>query len=63
MLPHADKACIEPSARVRNRRGTLSATSVVAAPNIPPTPRPNRNRKTRNSTPVRANPDSPEKTV
>ena len=44
MLPSADSACSEPSATARNCPGTLSATSVVAAPNIPPTPRPTRNR-------------------
>ena len=44
LIPQAESACIEPKATVRKRRGTLSATRVVAAPNIPPTPNPNRNR-------------------
>ena len=63
MFPQADSACIEPSAMVRNRGGTLSASKVVAAPNIPPTPSPQRKRETRNSMPVRAIPESPEKMV
>jgi hypothetical protein len=44
MLPTAERACSEPSATARNREGTLSATSVVAAPNMPPTPNPTRKR-------------------
>jgi len=44
MLPQADSVWSEPKAIARNRPGTLSATRVVAAPNIPPTPRPTRKR-------------------
>jgi hypothetical protein len=49
MLPTAESACMEPSAAVRKCAGTLSATRVVAAPNIPPTPNPNRKRYIMNS--------------
>jgi hypothetical protein len=44
MLPQADNACNDPRATARIRPGTLSATSVVAAPNMPPTPNPTRKR-------------------
>ena len=44
MLPRAESAWSDPSATARNWPGTLSATSVVAAPNIPPMPRPTRKR-------------------
>src|SRR5436190_6762183 len=63
ILPNAERACSEPNANVRKCFGTLSATSVVAAPNIPPTPSPNKNRQTKNSVAVCAKPDKPEKTV
>ena len=44
ILPIAERACRDPKARARNCPGTLSATRVVAAPNIPPIPNPTRNR-------------------
>jgi len=40
----AESACIAPRAIGRIRAGTLSASRVVAAPNIPPIPSPPRNR-------------------
>ena len=44
MLPSADSAWSDPSAIALKSAGTLSATSVVAAPNMPPMPIPARNR-------------------
>ncbi len=63
MLPVADSVCSTPSASARNwPSGTLSATSVVAAPNMPPTPSPTRNRYSVNSTHVCASPERPVNT-
>ena len=44
MLPVADSAWSEPERHRAKPAGTLSATSVVAAPNMPPMPIPARNR-------------------
>ena len=44
MLPTADSDCMTPRANVRKRGVTLSASRVVAEPNMPPTPKPHRKR-------------------
>ena len=63
IFPKAESDCIRPRASERTLRGTLSATNVVAAPNMPPMPKPHRNRYARNSFGVRARPVNPEKIV
>ena len=44
MFPTVARACRAPRAGARSREGTDSATKVVAAPNMPPTPSPTKKR-------------------